>query len=347
MQLKDKYRNFWIHILGYEKHMRSHEIDFHKPWWQAILVEKWRFLAILVSQIITSISIYLQPYFLVLSIESRSAFTVFILLFVTRAGVQTVQWIMYGYNNPILQLNIRESVRFNANKSLLTTDPINHSTRESGKAISKVQRGSNAFENILDIITFEIVPLITGLSVTIFGLLSQNLQLGLTAVFFITVLIIMGAVSSVYNNSSFLPKVHEQEDEVKQAEIENLQQSGFIRSIFATEFQLKRLSRHQKETKTTTAGLWTSQHIFFQLVVTVYNLSLAVLVWQIIELININQLQITTAIALGTTYLYGTDEVFRSGRIARNLSKAYAEIQDLYTFIREFGEQTYSVISEK
>lgn len=49
------------------------------------------------------------------------------------------------------------SISYNANRYFLTVDPVNHSTRSSGKIIAKVVRGSESVEDFLDFIIYDIL----------------------------------------------------------------------------------------------------------------------------------------------------------------------------------------------
>jgi len=247
-RLLDSYRNFLFKLLDYEAKMQINPVDFAKTWYQPILNQKWRLGGLTLIVTLSVAYQYLTPVIIAFGIEKASFWLLFWLLFVPRVVYLLTFQLVLDYNTPILQLQTRESIAYQANKFFLTVDPLWHTTRESGKVISKVNRSTLAYEKILVVLLFRVVRLVAGFIVASLTLLLTNLWLGLTASLFILAITVLVAVLALANEKAFRKEIIRLEDDVAQVTVENLQQTTFIRSLFMTDRQLP-LYRQKAKTR--------------------------------------------------------------------------------------------------
>jgi len=248
------------------------------------------------------------------------------------------------YLNAPFQMKSVQSVDFCANKFLLEVDPIYHSTKSSGKIIAKVSRGSRAYETILDIISFEILNLVSGVVIAVLTLLSYDRFIGLVAFLIIILVLSLNVTSEYYNALISEKKVIEIEDTVSQSQVENLQQAGFIRSTFNTENQLKKLKQENYDLIITTSTRWHISTFFQTIINIIYVLGLLLIGGLIFTKMSEGLLSQAIAISLISTYIYGSSHILYIGALARRFPRNLAYINDLFSFIRGFGKQTYPVL---
>lgn len=343
-KLTDKYRNFLIKFFGYEKTMKHYEVDFNQPWWAIIFKEKWRGFSVLFFFSLIFSVIYLQPFILATAIENSNTWLLFAFLVLLRVVLGFFDLYFVNHQNSIFQLNIRESVALAANKFFLTVDPLFHSTRESGKIISKINRGSSAFEGFLDVITFRLLPFLSGILVLTVLLIRSDLWLGLGAVLAIVLMTIYNILAQIFNNKAFVPERVKAGDDLKQSEVETLAQTQFVRSIFASVFQLDLISKKNKRFMVVEGTQWSASGLSFIFLPIFYNTSVLLISLRLLDLIDSGRVSLVEALGLISTYLVATNLVFDAGRMAREMSRSVQEIKDLFDFIREFGKQTYPVL---
>lgn len=341
--LPNSYRQFWQNTLKLEEKMTLHEIDFEKSWWAAIMTEKWKFIGVIIVKIINSLFTQVAPLMLAYFIENLMFWRLAIIILGGRVLLMAFEIFLNYYNSTLLQLNIRQSVAYSANKFFLTVDPIWHSTRESGKIISKVQKASWSFEDILDIICFQITPLIISLFSASVILYRYERTLGITSILFVGFVTTFVLGMELLNHKSLNAQKIEKEDELKQTEVENLQQTKYIRSIFATDMQIEKLKTQNIISMAITGTKWMATDFVFIIITMLYYLGIVIISYQVINLIQSNQITVVTGIALVITFYTSGSWVFQVGNMTKNFTHHYGNIQDLYKHIRQYGKQTFPV----
>lgn len=159
--LQQRYYDWIVKIMNYQGKMQILPVDFEQPWWTILWIQKGRIVAIFIAQVIWTLQWVLLPIFIAWAIESRNYGYLLGIILVRVVSVYLVTWIFY--QNAILQLQAMQGIYVNAITTLLQVDPIHHATKSTGQIIAKVERGSDAFEDILDIITFEVLNIGIGL----------------------------------------------------------------------------------------------------------------------------------------------------------------------------------------
>ncbi len=81
-----------------------------------------------------------------------------------------------------------------------------------------------------------------------------------------------------------------------------------------------------------------------QIVQLIYRLSLFVLAYFILKLVESEQLDILTGSSLLLTYLGGSATMLWIGQKTRRLIQSYFKIVDLFDFMKGFGKQSFPVL---
>ncbi|MEI6729465.1 MAG: hypothetical protein WCK98_07545 [bacterium] len=342
--LEKKWEQFWLKFYGFDKKMKILEVDFSKPWWVILWRQKFIFTVVFALEVITNIFNTIIPIVVGYSI-SESNYNLFYGVIIARLVLTFVFQYFYGYN-AIFQLQSVYSVYTSGLKFFMKVDPLFHSTRSSGTIISKLDRGSAAYEKFLDIVCFEFLPTIIAIITVTLTLFSFDWKFGLTALTFIILVGIFNIHGSLFNNRAFVPGELKREDMLKEKFVENLQQTNFIRSIFATESQFDKF-------KTTTINLisykgtnWQAGGAIFSLSLAFYYLSILVLSSLVFNSISIGQTSPIIGTSLVATYLLGTGTILYFGDRIRRLNESLSYIKDLFQFIQGYGKQTYPVLDE-
>ena len=159
---QDQFYNFVDRAEKLESKMQILPVDFQKPWWDIIFRQKNLALFAVFSQFIGSVFDSLFPILLGYAI-TKLDFNLFVIVMLIRLAIIWIYNIMLRYN-AIFQNQTMSSIDFNANQYFLTVDPIFHTMKSSGKIISKISRGSKSFEDVLDIVSFDLLGIVTSLS---------------------------------------------------------------------------------------------------------------------------------------------------------------------------------------
>jgi ABC-type transport system involved in Fe-S cluster assembly fused permease/ATPase subunit len=248
--------------------------------------------------------------------------------------------------NAILQMVCMQSVFYSANKLLLETDPIYHTTKSSGIIISKVNKGSAAYENILDVVTFEIYPLFVGIFGTLFVLFNYNGKIGLVT----SGMVIMFATISIFwtsfNNKVFKPVCIEAEDRMSEITVESMQQTSYIRSTFATTEQLNEIDSNINDYASKEATRWEAGGFGYIVLRILFFISVLIISIMVLGEIQAKSLSTTTGLALVTTYYISLSNIRNIGEQIKRLVESHSRITDLFDFMQNFGEQTFPVLEE-
>ena len=338
----ESYFNFWTKLFNYKRFIKLYDVDFNKPWWHIIWKQKWLATSVFTLQTVVYLSNNITLFVVGFAINQNN-FWILAYFIVFRIVLWILNFFSFYLNAP-LQMQSVQSVAFCANKFLLEVDPIYHSTKSSGKIIAKVSRGSRAYETILDIISFEILNLVSGVVIAVLTLLSYDRFIGLVAFLIIILVLSLNVTSEYYNALISEKKVIEIEDTVSQSQVENLQQAGFIRSTFNTENQLKKLKQENYDLIITTSTRWHISTFFQTIINIIYVLGLLLIGGLIFTKMSEGLLSQAIAISLISTYIYGSSHILYIGALARRFPRNLAYINDLFSFIRGFGKQTYPVL---
>jgi ABC-type multidrug transport system fused ATPase/permease subunit len=342
---QQRYYKFWTRLFNYEKRIDLIPVNFNKPWWTIIWQQKFICLALFIT--LGAINIFDSTIMVLIarSLEVQD-FNMLVIIVLVRVLLIAVLIFVMTWN-PILQLTAMKSVFFSANKRLLEVDPISHSTKSSGVIVSKINKGSDAYENLLDIITFDLYLIAASIFGSILLLLSYSIKIGLVASLMIVLMAGFSIFWSTSNAKLFKPIRIKSEDTISQISIETLQQTNYIRSVFGTNEQLELLDKSVNDFVVKEATSWETDGMGYHFLRIVFFLS--VLVISIMILDEVRSGNMTTAVGIGliTSYFVSSSNIRSIGSNVRRFSESHFRIVDLFEFMRTFGKQTYPVLDEK
>jgi len=344
-KLQQKYHDFIQNTEKYDTKMKMLEVDFSKPWWHVLLQQKKLVFLVTFVYVIISIFDALFPLLIAWAVNSASV-SAFALVVLARLFTSILVNRILRYN-VILQLQTIHSVEYCANKYFLTVDPIFHSTKSSGEILSKVQRGSDSYERVMDIVTFDLLPISVTFLTTVLTMFAFDWKLGLTSAVFVVMITLVNIFGNIFNVKTFEPKANKVHDKLKGIIVENLQQANFIRSIFATPEQLEKMKKMGLKNMVTTGNSWAGSMTMGLTVRAIYMISIL-----FIGVITMNNLQLgilnsASALAIILTYTSSTQGVLYIGDKVKRLSKSLVSITDLFELISTFGQQSYPVLEDK
>jgi ABC-type multidrug transport system fused ATPase/permease subunit len=341
--LSQSYFKFWMHFITFKNKAHLLSVDFHQPWWKIITDQKIYFFAILIAEAIDNAFYTLIPLFIGFLIASQKLYYFFI--FMAAWGVTICIEFFALYLSAILQRQSIHSLLYYAHRFFLTVDPIYHATRSSGKIIGKIERGVNAYEDLLDVITFDLLPTVIGIITVTLSFLKFDIFLGILA---FSMIMIIGAINiflQLLSTQAFEPQVITASDKLASINIENLAQINYIRSCFAsneTDTLLKNTNLYMMYVGGTSWVAFSALTLFTRLS---YLISILVLGTYLIHLIQQQQVSIVMGTALLMTYITGSYEIMRLGKKIKKFLKCTTRINDLFNFIRSFGKQSFPVLS--
>lgn len=336
---------FGLRITRLDRTITFPEIDFEKPWW-SLASSRWLTWILIVSgRIVSTIMSTLLPV-LIAYILDRQETSYFGLLFI--AWVFVEGW--YFYSSclfSIEQSRIGYGIRYSANKFFLTVDPIYHTMRTSGRLFSKINRGAHAYEDILTTFVYELVYTVTSVVTVIGSLFVLNTTAGTIALSFLLGLTIFNIGDVLLNAYVFERRVIEAEDEMRNIGTESLARIELVRSSFATN-ELD----HAFELKSKLAGAISgTQWIFFGFTSMVtrigYAVGVLVLGFYVLSLVKAGTVSLVVGTSFLATYVSGSFRIMRIGERVQKMVQNIIRVNDLYSFIRGFGQQTYPVLQEE
>lgn len=344
-KFQEIYYNFFTKLYQYERRIKLRAVDFERPWWLILWQQRLLFTFLLAA--VASYSFYdsIMPLWIAKTIESGSIFDLGLVIF-GRIILALVMIAFFSYN-PIFQLGTVNSVLYAANEKTLETDPIAHSTKSSGVIISKINKGSAAYEDVLDVLTFEFFGMFVGIVTTISVLMSYNFKIGLVASVLIILMSVISVVTTIFNNQLLKPIRIAAEDKVSQTSVETLQQATYIRSVFGTKDQLKYLRTNISKYVGVEGTSWRVDSSAFVVILVVFFVSVFIIGAMIMTEIKQGNISSVVGIGLITSYISSSNSIRSVGNQMKKLSSAHSRITDLFVFMQGFGDQSFPVLDKK
>jgi ABC-type multidrug transport system fused ATPase/permease subunit len=339
-----KYYDFWTKLYRYEKRITLIEVDFEKPWWTIIWKQRFLFCLLLSSIALSSILDSWIIVWLSKALENLDTNMFGLIIFVRI--LSSIFFVIVFNWNPIFQLTTTDSVAFSSNQKVLTTDPIFHTTKSSGVILSKISKGSMAFEGFLDVITFELFGMIIGSISTIILLFGYNYKLGIVGSSCFVILAIFSIFSNIWNNKVFKSIQIKAEDEVSQATFETLSQASFVRSVYGSDKQLRTLKSKVQDHIGKRATLWEVSGNSYVIIRILFFVCTWVMGLIVIDEIKLGTITPAVGIALITTFVIISKEIQNIGNQVKKFTENKTRITDLFEYMRSFGKQTYPVLED-
>lgn len=342
--LSKNYLGFYQKLYRTDNRIKVLPIDFNKPWWSIYGLQKWWWAA---SGLLWSTALVwdtIGPIAIALSIQNSSYefLGLSILGYLIRYTLSYSSLILAIYT----EHNVRISVQYQATKFFLTVDPILHSTRSSGQAISKVARGSESTTQFTTIFIFSVLPVIVSSIVSIIIIFSISIVIGLTAIVLNVLFVTVSVLSYYYNNKTLNPIIIEQEDEQKSQQVQTLQQIQIIRSSFATIEQKNTIFKLAKSVGQVQAIKTFSVVSIATVMLFILSLGMGVIAFLLLFQVKSGNLQPVLAVAIVVGYLDSLNKIIGLTNQVEKIVTSISNIKDLFSFINGFGKQSYPVLEE-
>jgi len=341
---QDKFYNFVDKTENFEKRMKLLPVDFEKPWWDIILRQKAILIFVLANNLLSGIIDTIMPVILGYAI-TRLDINLFIWVIIFRLILNWSYNIMLGHNT-LFQIKTMASVEQSAHEFFLKVDPIFHSTKSSGKIVSKVQRGGGSYEDVLDLMTGDLAYTSISFISTIIAMFAFGPKLGLITFGMLLFITFFNISAQIIRTKAFQPKRIEIQDKYNAVSIETVIQAPFIRAIFASIEQIKKLQKINIEFMVKEGNSWQAGTYINVTTRTLYILSSLTIGILVINQAITGEINTTIALSIILTYTSGTGGVLYIGDKVKRLTTALSNINDLFDFIRGFGKQTFPVLEE-
>lgn len=343
--IAQKYYHFWVRLIDLKKRIHILPVDFKNHWFKIIWAQKKSIFYILFAETIDNMFYTLIPLLIGWIVATQNVQYFFFLIALWLSAI-TLEFSALYYAS-IVQLQTMHSLLYAGHKFFLTVDPIYHTTRASGKIISKIDRAANAYEDFLDVIGFDLLPTIVGIVTIIVAFSSFNFSLALLAISMIFFIGLFNVIFQFLGSRGFEPHTISAHDKLNTISIENLAQINFIRSCFASNEIDEQLHKSNRSMMYVGGTSWIAHAGLTFITRLLYVISILILGIYLIKLINTQVISIEIGTALLMTYINGSYEIMRVGKKIRRFTKSITRITDLYTFINNFGVQSFPVLSKQ
>jgi ATP-binding cassette subfamily B protein len=319
-------------------------VDFEKPWWHIIWLQKWRVLLISLGEACINVFDTISPIILgwVFTAKRYDYFAYFSIAWLASIVFQD----FVRKLNSTLQLRCIHSVHFNAHQFLLQVDPMYHAHRETGAVLGKIDRASRAYENFLDAVLIDILGYTAGIVTALISLMQESIGLG---IILLVLLVIILAFNLGLSRFFIIPRERtliEADDQVKAMSQENLAQINLIRSYFASNEINHQLKKRDTKLFGQERNLWNANITMWSIIKIMYLFTVFLLGTYILRNIHLGHLTAIDGIALMVMYIQGTYGIISLERPIRTTTRSLTRIKDLYTFLPTFGKQSFPVLQE-
>lgn len=342
--LPDKYYNFWINFVNFKGKFKLLPINFKKHWTNIIIRQKLYLFLAICGKVVTNAFSTLVPIVIGTILKSHS-YTYFVYLILGWLISIVINYLTV-YFAAAFEVQITNSIFFNAYTFFLTVDPIYHTKKASGRLFAKIERGSRAYDQLSGLLIFDIAPMIISLVTVIISFWAFNIYLGTFAFILLVGIAIMNTLLILLSNQAFERRIIEADDKVKNISMETLGLIQLIRSSFASteiEREARRINYESMYKQATSWLAFTGVNMITQVSHLVSILLIGLIIIYLIKLNSIDALMGTTLVL---TYIRGSSSSTQVGRTIRLFLKSITRIQDLFNFINNFGVQSYPVLEK-
>lgn len=340
-----KYFNFWLKFANFKSKVQLFKVDFKKPWWYILLQQKKYIVYIMLAETIDNIFYYAIPLSVGYIIASKQL-SLFFLFIVAWLIAISIEYLALYYSS-IVHMQTSHSVLYNSHLFFLTVDPIYHTTRSSGKIVGKIDRGVNALEEFIDLIAFDLLTTVVGISTVTIAFFKFNTYLGFLALSLIVLIATFNTILQFISTQAFEPRVIQASDKLNSVSLENLSQIQYIRSCFASNEIDDALKKSNQDMMYTTGTSWLAFSALSFVTRFAFILGILLLGSYLIVLIHRGELSLEWGSALLITFINGSYETMRVGKKLKRFLKSVTRIKDLFNFVKDFGKQTFPVLSSE
>lgn len=341
--IRERYYQLFYRLFNIKNYQSLFPIDFDKEWWRFFASQKLRLVLVITPQILKK------------ALDTLTAFLLGIILV-----NQRVDWLFYfvgvwflvillvyisDFNFALVQVST-QSVQYYAHQFLLKIDPIFHATRSTGQILAKIERAQTAYRELLDITIHDLLLTGTGMFTVVFTFWRYNPALALLTCGLLFLLAFFAIASSIFNNTVFITRHLQAEDAVRSTGVENLSQVTLIRSTFAGDEAMHKLYQCTQKSVRIERASWGSFYLLNVIMRFIYFSIFLLLALYLFCLISKGVITSLTGTTLLITFFRGTYDITKIGRRVYWCINATSRINDLFSFLRTFGHQTFPALSD-
>ncbi|GAB4146658.1 MAG: hypothetical protein OHK0017_07450 [Patescibacteria group bacterium] len=339
----DRYFETLYEFFNFQKAIQPVSVNFLKPWWSLLFLRKFAFTLEFTSEILQAVLNSTAPLILGYAISNRSWY-VLLIFALSYILMEIINRFVLRFMNIATQ-DIASGVMIAAHRYFLTVDPIHHATKSSGQIIAKIDRSTLSIHSTIYLFFGNLLPVIAGFASVVVAIALFNPLLGLVGVTSLILISLNNGFFSYINSRSFQKRIIQSSDETASVTTENLVQNALIRSSFGTTEQYNRTQKLIQKESTIWASAAMANGIATSITRILYMLGVLVLAILVFDLVNKNEIDTVTGTTLIITYLNGSSQTLRLGETIRQFTENWQNINDLFDFIRNFGNQTYPVLN--
>jgi ABC-type multidrug transport system fused ATPase/permease subunit len=341
--LQTKYYYFLIKLFKFETKIKIYPVDFTKPWYLFFWHEKVKFGLVFLIEILQAIYEAILPIAIGFAItESKFDFIILaILIYILLEILNRIALYLWH----LATGNTQASILIAIQSFFLTTDPIHHATKSTGKIVSKIQAaGGRDFMVMMATFMFEILPIMVTYFTTTILLFKFDFKVGIVAFVFLIIITLVSSFLRYFHTKSLNEPWIKARDKYTANQVENLTQNALIRSIFATPEQINESTKTINKTITVRniRNQGNSINVFIMRIL--YMISVLVITFMTFELLKTSQITAILATTLLLTYINGSRQILKIGDLVAQVTESQGNIEDMYKFINNFGKQTFPVL---
>jgi ABC-type multidrug transport system fused ATPase/permease subunit len=343
MNFTQKYIATLTKLLNYKT--RLYNVDFDQSWIKLLLKKRLSLFFAVVNEVIGGAYNNYLPIAFAGILRHRNYGLLpwivagyIILEILNRFAVQ------YFLNTKLL---LEQSIRNSAYRFFLTTDPIHHSTKSSGKIISLIETGcSDIYQAVNIAVSFILPDAVAYLTIAIV-LFQYDLTLGLFSLGFFCLTVFINYSYSIYHRHNLHPLISEQIENSRAIATENLSQNAVIRASFATMEQIQYSNYNFAKEVDLKSTLWFSSQLKNTFLRSLFIFAAFVVISRIFGLLDTQAIPLESAIAIIGVYLTSSYRSLGIGDNIAMLNEKISSVDRMYKFIREFGQPSYAVIDKR
>jgi ABC-type multidrug transport system fused ATPase/permease subunit len=346
MNLETKYYEFLTKLFRFDTKIKIYPVDFAKPWYNVFWHEKVKFGIVFFIEILQAIYEAILPIAIGFAI-TESKFEYILLMITIYIFLELLnRFALYFWH--LATGNTQSSILTAMQSFFLTTDPIHHATKSTGKIVSKIQAaGGRDFMVMMATFMFEILPVMVTYFTTTIVLFRFDFKIGVVAFIFFIITTAVSSFLRYFHTKSLNAPWIKSRDKYSANQVENLTQNALIRSSFATPEQLEQSIQIIIKTIAVRniRNQGNSINVFIMRIL--YMFSVLIISYMTFELLESSQISVILATTLLLTYINGSRQILKIGDLVAQVTESKGNIEDMYKFINNFGRQTFPVIEDK
>ncbi len=328
MKLTERYFTSLLRLFQVDTYSRLDAIDFHKPWWHTLLHHKWSLLFIVLGTIAWHCFFTLAPILIVHAFDPTASFTFFyvILLWLLSETFKHITFLLYACTSMIIPLSIQHTAYATLleKKHPLINTP--------GAIVAKIERCTQSYKELFDLMVFELVPIFTGLVTMITSFFVLHTRLGILSFLCLLCIFSISTFLFLLNRYAFEPHILHKDDQAKAAGLDGL---------LKTTDKFHKVSQLHRESLTLSITFWFGFYGINYLTRILWVASVCIIGTFLYSLVQDATLETIQATTFLISYIHSTNKIRQVGRRIEHFAQCIIRIKDLFAFMQLVDTQSY------